>query len=79
MKTATKQLADEISGGYVSRALDILRMPLADAIKAAENTSLTALSVYQAAEVAALIEATAGLSARRLTTIANSMRIEEVG
>ncbi|WP_085025232.1 hypothetical protein [Ensifer aridi] len=71
--------ADEATNGFLSEVKEMLSKPLAENIKEFEQRNTTPLQLYEAADTMRLIFTYAYQANHRLTAIANSLRIEDVG
>ncbi|MER9628878.1 hypothetical protein [Mesorhizobium sp. M0296] len=72
-----KDMAENLAGDFLEFAQDLLKNSREDNLKAVEGRPVT--HVYDAAEMARIVFTTAYQVHHRLMSVANSMRIEEVG
>jgi len=78
--TTGKELAEQLAGEFLRSARDILSMPLKECTEAIQKSrGGSVLDVYEAAEAARIIFTNAYQVHHRLMSVANSMRIEDVG
>ncbi|AIK68499.1 hypothetical protein Lo5R7ANS_29 [Mesorhizobium phage vB_MloP_Lo5R7ANS] len=72
-----KDMAADLAGDFLEFAQDLLKVSREDNVKAIAGRPVT--HVYDAAEMARIIFTTAYQVHHRLMSVANTMRIEEVG
>ncbi|MDW9532277.1 MULTISPECIES: hypothetical protein [Sinorhizobium] len=71
--------ADEATDGFLSTIKEMLDRPLAENIEQFQEGNATPLELYATADVMRIVFSYAYQANHRLTAIANSLRVEDVG